>query len=135
MERTTTKHGPLVEDELDRETQSIARGAPVESRVDPAREKEGPGQDQVVAESAVGGEPRAWRGRDIDQGDIRTREQIGQAIADAAFPASRGDLVRQAEEAGAVDWVMSALRGLPDRRYENVEAVWEALGGPGEQRF
>jgi hypothetical protein len=124
-----------MDDELERETQSIERGAPVEARVDAAREKEGPGDDQVAAESAVGGEPRAWSGQDIDYEDVRTREEIGQVIADASFPASRSDLVRQAEEADAVDWVTSALRRLPDRRYENVEAVWEALGGPEEQRF
>jgi hypothetical protein len=124
-----------MDDELERETQSIERGAPVESRVDPAREKEGPGDDQVTAESAVGGEPRVWTGQGIDYGDVRTREQIGQAIADASFPASRSDLLRQAEESDAVDWVVAALRGLPDRQFENVEAVWEALGGPEEQRF
>jgi hypothetical protein len=77
-----------------------------------------------------------WEGQDIDKADVRTREEIAQAIADAGFPASRNLLVGVAKETGAPDWVVDALRRLPpNRSFGTVEAVWEALGGPEERRF
>ena len=40
MERGSDEHGPLVDDELKRETRSMEQGAPVSSRVEPHREVE-----------------------------------------------------------------------------------------------
>lgn len=136
MERTTTKHGPLLDDELEAETQSLERGAPVEARQQQSREKEGAGDDQATPEPGLGGDPLTWEGQDIDKADVRTREEIAQAVADAGFPASRNLLVGRAREAGAADWVVDTLRRLPpNRSFGNMEAVWEALGGPEERRF
>lgn len=136
MERTTTKHGPLVDDELENETQSLQRGAPVEARRQQGREKEGAGDDQATPEPDVGGDELTWQGQEIDRGDVRTREEIAQAISDAGFPASRNLLVGVAKETGAADWVVEALERLPvNKSFGTVEAVWEDLGGPEERRF
>jgi hypothetical protein len=43
MDRGSDRHGPRVDDELDRETKSLQRGAPVESRSEEFRQQEGAG--------------------------------------------------------------------------------------------
>ena len=40
MERGSDKHGPRLDEEMEREVQSIEKGAPVPSRVEPHREVE-----------------------------------------------------------------------------------------------
>jgi hypothetical protein len=133
MERTTNLHGARVDEALHAETESLERGSPVEARREESREKEGPGDDQPMPEAAVGGDRESWSGQEIDRTDVRTREQIGQVIA-GKFPATRDELLERAGQA-APAWVADDLRALPaDRSFENVEAVWEALGGPRENR-
>ena len=136
MERTSTKHGPMLDDEMERETASLERGAPVESRAREERQKEPPGEEQPVPETAVGGEPTAWQGQDIDRRDVHTRERLAQSISLAQFPAGRTALLECARDAGATDEVVGMIERLPaGRTFENVEEVWEALGGVEERRF
>jgi uncharacterized protein DUF2795 len=134
MDRTTNKHGPRLDEGLEGETASLERGSPVEARREQSREKEGPGDDQPMPESAPGGEPDGWSGQEIDRRDVRAREQIGQAIA-GSFPANREELLARAVQSTAMTWVVEELRALPGNGpFENVEAVWEALGGRTERR-
>jgi hypothetical protein len=53
MGRGSDKHGPQLDDEMDRETESITRGSPVEARAEESREKEGPGEGEPVPQSRV----------------------------------------------------------------------------------
>lgn len=43
------------------------------------------------------------------------------------YPAKRDDLVRTAEESGAGDDILEALRGIPDREYDSPTAVSKAV--------
>ena len=43
------------------------------------------------------------------------------------YPASKEDLVKHAEEKGADDEVLSALKDLPDRKYETPADVNKEL--------
>jgi hypothetical protein len=52
-----------------------------------------------------------------------------------AFPADKKELVERAQEQFAPDAVLSALRSLPDRSYENMNEVAEQLGIAGRGRF
>ena len=58
MERGSGKHSPRIDDLMDEETQSLQRGAPVEARVEEFLEKEGPGDEDAVADLR-GGEGEA----------------------------------------------------------------------------
>jgi hypothetical protein len=43
------------------------------------------------------------------------------------YPASKDDLVRTAEEQGADDELLEALRGMPDKEYDSPTAVSKAV--------
>ncbi len=43
------------------------------------------------------------------------------------YPASKDDLVRTAEEQGADDELLEALRGMPDTEYDSPTAVSKAV--------
>jgi hypothetical protein len=43
------------------------------------------------------------------------------------FPASRDDIVKKAEESGADDTSLEALRGLPDREFQKPTDITEAV--------
>ncbi|HVL89487.1 MAG TPA: hypothetical protein VM841_04545 [Actinomycetota bacterium] len=53
MDRSSNKHGPRIDDEIRKETDSITKGSPAETRVDAARRKEDPGDDQPNVEQVL----------------------------------------------------------------------------------
>jgi hypothetical protein len=53
MERGSDKHGPQLDDEMDRETRSMTQGSPIEARADESRMKEPPGDDEPVPQEIV----------------------------------------------------------------------------------
>lgn len=55
--------------------------------------------------------------------------EVQKFLGGIDYPASRDDLVRKAEDSGAGDEVLDALRNLPDRRYEDPTEVSEAVAG------
>jgi Protein of unknown function (DUF2795) len=134
LERGSDKHGPRVDDELDRATRSLQQGAPVESRVEEHREQEGPGDDQPVPDARLA-EGRATAAS-LDLDDAETRADIARFLAPSVFPADREALLADAEGNHATDEVLERLRALPaGRAYENLQDVWSALGGTVEHRF
>ena len=52
-----------------------------------------------------------------------------------AFPADKKELIERAQEQFAPDPVLSALRSLPDRSYENMNDVAKELGIAGRGQF
>ena len=54
MERSS-QHGPRIDDEMEKEVQSLVTGSPVEARVEPERLKEDAADGEPDAESVVGG--------------------------------------------------------------------------------
>ena len=52
---------------------------------------------------------------------------IQKALGGVDYPASTEDLVRKAEESGADDSVLEALRNLPDRTFNSPAEVNEAI--------
>lgn len=63
--------------------------------------------------------------------------QLQHYISGVEFPASQGDLIRQASEQGADEQVVSTLQKLPTRRFDGPADVSAALseisdepGGP-----
>lgn len=135
MERESNLHGPRLDDELAREVDSLTHGAPVEAHVEEFRVKEDGGDDEPFAESLVEGEPASSPlGSGISYRDERARSELGRHLRPSIFPASRETVVRCAEQEYAPEEMVASLRALPDRTYQTIEDVWEALGGHHEAR-
>lgn len=133
MERGSSKHGPMVDDELGHESESLTRGSPTEARAEEEREKEGPGEDEPTPDARIAGDrglaPTDW----LKPENLEWRNEVQRFLQQSVFPAKRRDLLKSAEEMSATDNVKDLLRSLPeDRTYENVQEIWIDLGGPIE---
>jgi hypothetical protein len=118
MERGSSQHGPRVDDAMATDAESVTRGAPVDARADEGREQEGPEGSPVPPTDA-----------------LHERSELARHLRPQVFPADRDALVRVAADEQAPDSLLALLRVLPaGRTFENVEAVWEALGGTVEER-
>ncbi|HEX8003294.1 MAG TPA: DUF2795 domain-containing protein [Mycobacteriales bacterium] len=132
MERSN-KHGFRVDDAMSSETESLERGAPIESRVEEWREAEPSGDDQPVADAILNG------ARDADgvpgHDEVELRSELAKRLRSSAFPANRQTLEDVATEENAPGHIIDLLRRLPDgRTFENTADVWKALGGTVESR-
>ncbi|HET9727964.1 MAG TPA: DUF2795 domain-containing protein [Acidimicrobiia bacterium] len=122
-ERGGTQHSARVDDELERETEPLVRGT-----------REAHAQEWRMKEPPADGEPLPDAVPASD--DFELRSLIAISVRPSAFPGNRDALVAVAESEFAHDDIIERLRGLPaDVTFPNVEAVWEALGGRGEQRI
>ncbi|UOY01336.1 DUF2795 domain-containing protein [Blastococcus sp. PRF04-17] len=54
---------------------------------------------------------------------------IQKALSGMDYPASKQDIVARAEQEGAGDEVLEALRGIEDREYEGPSGVSSAVFG------
>ena len=123
VERGSTHHSPRVDEELERETESLVRGSPVEARAEEWRQQEAPAEGEPAPDAHVS----------VD--DIELRSLLAISLRPSAFPGSRDVLLAVAEEEHAEDRVIGWLEALPaDVEFGNVEQVWEALGGAYERR-
>lgn len=72
----------------------------------------------------------------LDAQEAEQRSEIAISLKQSIFPADKATLLKDARENFAADRVISHLEQLPDGgRFENVQAVWEALGGSEEHRY
>jgi hypothetical protein len=131
VERGSDKHNPRVDEDLKHATESLTRGAPVESRAEESRQQEGPGEGEPMPDSRLAGDEGA-HGADMTFDEIEARSELARHIPGAAFPGDREALVAAARDQHAPDGVLEQLRRLPDGSFDNVQAVWDALGGRSE---
>jgi hypothetical protein len=123
MERGSDKHSPRLDDQMAHETSSLSTGAPVEARAQEWRTQEG----------AADGEPEV--DAVLTHSEVEERSDIARFLELSAFPADRGTLLSVAERNQAPDAVLHRLQSLPEGQgFENVQQVWEALGGGRESR-
>lgn len=129
MRRETTKHGPRLDDALERETRSLEQGAPIESRVEEGREQESPGDEDRDVDGRTA--PPGSLGAD----DVEARRELSRHLRSSAFPADRDELLAEAADQHAPEAVTSVLRRLPvGVRYGTVHEVWSALHGADDVR-
>lgn len=69
----------------------------------------------------------------MSPGDVEIRAELARSLRPSVFQAHRAQLVEVAEEEQASSLLVAFLRHLPDRRFDVLEDVYEALGEPGEQ--
>lgn len=133
MERSS-KHGFRVDDAMSSETESLQRGAPMESRVQEWREAEPSGDDQPVADVILNGDARDPNGAP-GHDEVELRSELAKRLRSSAFPANRQVLEDVAVEENAPGHILDLIRRLPDgRTFENTADVWKALGGTVEGR-
>lgn len=128
IQRQSDKHNRRVDEELDQETASITHGAPVTSRSRADLRQEDPIEEARSSASVPGGAPSG-----MSEEDVEIRAELARSLRPSAFPAHPGRLAEVAEEENASTLLIAFLRRLPDRRFEVLEEVYEALGEPGEQ--
>jgi hypothetical protein len=135
MERGSDKHATRLDENMKTETRSMLRGAPVEARVEEAREQEGPGEGEHTPDSRLVGGRVAGDGSQPTDEELEARAEIARHLDPSVFPARTAQLVVNAEENHAPTWIVELLTKLPDDTYDTTEAVWQALGGTAEHRF
>lgn len=65
----------------------------------------------------------------MSPGQVDTRSELAKWISGTqAFPAGRESLLERARSEGAPEEVLSIVRSLPDRTYENMQDVASELG-------
>jgi hypothetical protein len=135
MERGSDKSGPRIDEELEKQTEGMERGAPVPSRSESFREHEGATDDEDPTDARLSGDRGLTREGDLSPDELEARSELARHLDPSVFPADRAALLEDARVNQAPEPVLRALEGLPENgTFENVEAVWEALGGRGEER-
>lgn len=67
--------------------------------------------------------------------DIELRSLVARSLRPSAFPGNRAGLLAVAREENAEPLVVALLQDLPETsRFENLQSVWEAIGGGHETR-
>ncbi len=130
-ERRSSKHGPMLDDEIAEEVESVTRGAPVESRAREDREQEGPADTEPTPDERVQGQ-RGSKVVDLDA--LELRADIARYLNPSAFPATRSEIIESARANHAPEPIFDLLASLPEGFYENLQVVWEGLGGSRERR-
>jgi hypothetical protein len=122
----SNKHSPRIDDQLAHETESLTRGAPIESRVEEGREQEGPGDEDRDTDARTG--PPGALGAD----EVEARRELSRHLRPSAFPADREGLLAEARDQNAPGPVLAALERLPDGiEYGTAHEIWAALDEPG----
>lgn len=121
MERGSTKHGPLHDEELAHETEAMVRGTPQPDHTEEWRETE-PLDD-----------PRElFEGTDAlsDQDAIELRSELARLLTRDEFPVDRAALLAILDDKGATAPLAGLVSSrLPDGpRYQGTPELLEALG-------
>ncbi|NUW42615.1 DUF2795 domain-containing protein [Nonomuraea rhodomycinica] len=133
MDRGSAKHTRRVDEQQKHETEGMVRGGGP-THAEEWKEPEptpAPGEEEH-ARYAPGHEPGTPEG--ISQEGVEARSDLARWLSDTHFPSSKGELVRHAEDAHAPDHVVEMVRSLPDRGFDNVAQVADALGLGKERR-
>ena len=117
--RISTTHGPRVDDQLDRETSALQGGAGARAQDD--REPEAPFAGEIGEDVGATG---------VEDDPVLGRRELSRHLRMSVFPARRAELVEEARQNDAPEWVLRLLGRLPaDERFETVYEVWDAVGG------
>lgn len=108
------KHGARMADDLNKDTRAgheeLRELQPDDARIDVVQTRDGV----------------------LDDHEAAARSEIARFLEPSAFPARAEQLVQIARDNFAGDEVIRLLETLPDDTYDNVQAVWVALGGEVE---
>ena len=135
IDRGSDKSGPRIDEERARDTESLERGAPVPSRAEEFREVEGAGDDEPAPDARLSGDRGMVPEDQLGPDELEARSELARHLDPSVFPADREGLLQTAVDNNAPASVMDRLADLPeDVTFENVQMVWESLGGSVEER-
>jgi Protein of unknown function (DUF2795) len=122
MERESTKHGPIQDEELKHETESLERSTSHQRpHVEEWREVEPVGEIPVARRQGNEPAPEAEA--------ITLRSELARVLTNADFPAGRDALLAKLEDADAPAGLTARVAGLSqDRRFASAHEVMVALG-------
>jgi hypothetical protein len=126
IERTSTKHGPRLDDTLEAEDRPFTTGAPVDPHTREEREKDLL-DDEIPDPSA---RPAGTADAAVNEEERHVREALAEAIAGAPYPCDRNALIRYLGDADQRSDLVARLRVLPaDHVYGGVAEVLQGLAG------
>lgn len=122
MERESTKHGPLQDDELKHETRPLQQSGPRRPHIEEWREVE-PAGDIPIAER------QAPEPDDAEARDIALRSELARLMTNDEFPADRDELVTRLEDKDAPAVLVGRVARLnAGQRFTSAHEVMVALG-------
>jgi hypothetical protein len=129
MDRANSKHGPWLDDQMERETQRITRAAEPE-RAEEWRQTEPFDEGRYSAPpDQTPGTPAGMTWSDADR-----RTDIAIYLPPRKLPAGRDAILRYVRDSGAPDDVVAAIGSLPPRRvFRTIGEVVRAIGVPTEE--
>lgn len=131
MERGSSKHSPHLDEEMEKEDQTITRTGQ-QPRPEEWRQTEPFDEPHLDTELPEGDEPAAPRG--MTPADVERRADIARWLPPHKFPADRAALLAFLQHEGAPDDVVDAIASLPGRRkFATIGEVVRALGIPYEE--
>ena len=65
---------------------------------------------------------------DLNVKDVDRAAEVGQVLKDLQFPADKNQIIQFAQKATQDEGVLSQLRRIDERQYENVSEVTKAAG-------
>ncbi|MFC4062508.1 DUF2795 domain-containing protein [Planomonospora corallina] len=131
MERGSAKHGSRLDEQQKHETEGMTRSGGT-THAEEWKEPEpmpasGEGGLSRSASRPSDREPGAPEGMTYE--DVERRGNLAKWISGTGvFPADRDTLLARAEEQGAPDSVIAAVRSLPNATFTNMADVAQALG-------
>ena len=129
MERGSSKHGRQLDEALKHETEGLTRSGH-STHAEEWKDPEPAGEDQPGEPTLVGGTPAG-----MTPADVKGRSELARYLGPGCFPALGVVLLEAAAMNGAPEVILNRLRRLPSGvEYDNVAAVWQALGGGIEVR-
>jgi hypothetical protein len=121
MERRSTKHGPLRDQQMAHETEAMVRGAPKPSHIEEWR------QTEPVEGVRVRRDPDTSPAS-ADE-DIELRSELARLLTRDVFPVDRAGLLDVFDDRGASDALMERVARIPaHQRFRNTHEVMLALG-------
>lgn len=136
VERGSDLHSPRLDDQQKHEVEGLLRSGH-STHAEEWKDPEPSGEDQPQADLApdstlVGGVPEG-----MTADDVEGRAELATYLGHSGWPMVREQIIEKLVDGNAPTAVTDRVRGLPSgRTFENVNAVWEALGGHVEsQRF
>jgi hypothetical protein len=132
MERGSDKHGPRLDEQLEKETRGIVQGGR-ETRAEEWKSSEPSGEDQPAVDLSADGTLHGGVPEGMTEEDIEQRAELASFLGKEIWPAEGAQVKARLVEEQAPTRLVERCAGLPDGRiYDNVAQVWEDLTGHKE---
>ena len=68
----------------------------------------------------------------MSEADVAERSLLATYLGKEIWPATKAEIIEQANNAHAPEEVLSRFEQLPDQRFTNMADMWSVLGGDNE---